>query len=290
MARFLKPFKTRIDIRKTVMDYSLLTAGAIILAVNFDLFLAPYNIAPGGISGLAIIIHHFTGWLPGVTMFALTLPTLALGFYYLGRYRFLVRTSYVTIVVSLGVDILALFLPKGITGDLLLDALYGGILGGIGIGLIYRGGTAPAGTSVISRILNLKTGIPNSQAYLLIDGGIILAAGLVFGWELALYAFVTSFIWGLVADYVLEGPSVIRTAFIITDDPVTVAQALLEHMGIGVTAWAGKGMYTQKEHTTLFCAIKRPDVRIFSEIVNGADPRSFVVITQGHNALRGKLR
>lgn len=280
----------KINLRKVVPDYFLLTIGAMILAINFDIFLAPFNIAPGGISGAAIIIKEFTGWLPGMTMLVLTIPMLVLGFYYLGRFRFLIRAAYVTLVYSLGVDVLATFLPPGVTDDLLLNALYGGVVGGIGIGFIYRGGTSPAGTSVISRLLNLKTGIPNSQVYMMIDGGIILMAGLVFGWEAALYAFVTLFMWGLVADYVLEGPSVVRTAFIVTDEPEDVSQALLNRMGIGVTAWAGKGMFSKTEHTTLFCALNRPDVKILTAIVNEADPRAFVVIMQGHQARGGRLR
>lgn len=278
------------DIRKNIPDYIFLTVGAVILAINFDIFLAPHKIAAGGVSGTTIIIHHFTGWLRGVTALVLTIPMLAVGFRFLGRFRFLVRASYVTIVYSLGIDLMASFLPPGITDDLLLNALYGGVLGGIGTGCVYRGGTTSAGTSVISRVLNLKTGIPNSQAYLMIDGGIILTAGVVFGWEMALYAFVTLFIWGLVADYVLEGPSVIRTAFIITDRPEAVSLAVFRRLGVGVTAWTGKGMFSMADHTTLFCAIKRPDVRMLSSIVSEADPKSFVVIVQGHQAMRGRLK
>lgn len=290
MRQRIKKPKTKINLRKAVPDYLLLTIGAIILAIDFDVFLAPFNIAPGGTSGAAIIINKFTGWLPGLTMLVLTVPMLILGFYYLGRFRFLIRSSYVTLLYSLGIDLMAKYLPPGITDDLLLNALYGGVLGGIGIGFIYRGGTSPAGSSVISRVINLKTGIPNSQVYMLIDGSVILIAGLVFGWEMALYAFVTLFIWGLVADYVLEGPSVVRTAFIVTDEPENVSKALLNRMGIGVTAWAGKGMYTHTEHTTLFCALKRPDVKILTSIVKEIDPRSFVVIAQGHQAMGGRLR
>ena len=290
MSQKFNKLKTKINLRKAVPDYVLLTIGSIILAVDFDVFLAPFNIAPGGTSGAAIIINTFTGWLPGLTMLVLTIPMLILGFYYLGRFRFLIRSSYVTRLYSLGIDLMANYLPPGITDDLLLNALYGGVLGGIGIGFIYRGGTSPAGSSVISRVINLKTGIPNSQVYMLIDGGVILIAGLVFGWEMALYAFVTLFIWGLVADYVLEGPSVVRTAFIVTDEPENVSKSLLNRMGIGVTSWTGKGMYTHTEHTTLFCALKRPDVKILTSIVKEVDPRSFVVIMQGHQAMGGRLR
>ena len=290
MNRKVNKLVGKVNLRKVVPDYFLLTIGSIILAINFDIFLAPFNIAPGGISGAAIIIKEFTAWLPGLTMLLLTIPMLVLGFYYLGRFRFLIRAAYVTVVYSLGVDLLAKCLPPGVTDDLLLNALYGGVVGGIGIGFIYRGGTSPAGTSVISRVLNLKTGIPNSQVYMMIDGGIILIAGLVFGWEAALYAFVTLFMWGLVADYVLEGPSVVRTAFIVTDEPENVSQALLNRMGVGVTAWEGKGMFSKREHTTLFCALNRPDVKILTAIVNEVDPRAFVVIMQGHQARGGRLR
>ena len=185
---------------------------------------------------------------------------------------------------------MAIVLPAGVTKDLLLNALYGGITGGIGIGLIYRGGTSPAGTSVISRVIQLKTGIPNSQVYLLIDGGVILIAGLVFGWEMALYAFVTLFTWGFVADYVLEGPSVVRTVFIVTDLPEKISQVLMDRLGVGVTGWAVKGMYSKTEHTTLFCTVNRSDVNVLKTIVNDADPKAFVVIAQGHQTKGGILR
>ena len=279
------------NFRKILTEYFLLTMGSVVLAVNFDLFLAPFNIAPGGTSGAAIIIHEFTGWPKGLTMLVLTLPMLVIGFFYLGRFRFLVRAFYVTLIYSLGVDGLVMVLPPaGVTHDLLLNALYGGIVGGLGIGLIYRGGTSPAGTSVISRVIQMKTGIPNSQVYIIIDGGVILIAGLVFGWEMALYAFVTLFTWGFVADYVLEGPSVVRTVFIVTDSPEEVSQVLMDRLGVGVTAWAGKGMFSKTEHTTLFSTVNRSDVNLLKAIVNNADPKAFVVIAQGHQTKGGMLR
>ncbi len=280
----------KLDLHKILPEYLLLTIGSAVLAVNFDLFLAPFNIAPGGVSGAAIIIYEFTGWPKGLTMLILTLPMLVIGFFYLGRFRFLVRAFYVTLVYSLGVDGLAIILPVGVTKDLLLNALFGGIIGGVGIGLIYRGGTSPAGTSVISRVIQMKTGIPNSQVYILIDGGVILIAGLVFGWEMALYAFVTLFTWGFVADYVLEGPSVVRTVFIVTDSPDEVSQVLMDRLGVGVTSWAGRGMYSKAEHTTLFSTVNRSDVNILKAIVSDADPKAFVVIAQGHQTKGGILR
>ncbi len=136
----------------------------------------------------------------------------------------------------------------------------------------------------------MKTGIPNSQVYILIDGGVILIAGLVFGWEMALYAFVTLFTWGFVADYVLEGPSVVRTVFIVTDLPAEVSQVLMDRLGVGVTGWAGKGMYSRTEHTILFSTVNRSDVNVLKAIVTDSDPKAFVVIAQGHQSKGGVLR
>jgi uncharacterized membrane-anchored protein YitT (DUF2179 family) len=287
----IKKWLANLNFGKIITDYFILTIGAVILAVNFDLFLAPFNIAPGGVSGTAIIIHEFTGWPMGLTTLILTLPMLIIGFFYLGRFRFLVRAVYVTLVYSMGIDALVIFLPAGgVTQDLLLNALYGGIVGGIGIGLIYRGGTSPAGTSVISRIIQMKTGIPNSQMYMLIDGGVILIAGLVFGWELSLCAFITLFTLGFVADYILEGPSVIRTIFIVTDLPEAVSRVLMDRLGVGVTGWAVNGMFSQTEHTTLFTTVIRSDVNVLKAIVNDEDPKAFVVIAQGHQTKGGVLR
>ncbi|HSR31234.1 MAG TPA: YitT family protein, partial [Anaerolineae bacterium] len=181
-------------------DYFLVTVGALLLAVNMNLFLAPANIAPGGVSGTAIIINHLTGWPIGLTMLVLNVPLVVLGFLYLGRFRFLTRTVYAVLLYTLGVDLLALWLPAGgLTDDVLLNALYGGVVAGLATGMVYRGGGTTAGTGTLSRVFQIKTGLPISQLYVLVDGGVILAAGLVFGWEQALYALITLFVWGIAA-------------------------------------------------------------------------------------------
>ncbi len=277
-------------IKGNVKNYLLLTIGALTLATNINIFLAPANIAPGGVAGIALIINHLTGWPIGATMLVLNIPMLFLGFRYLGRFQFLTRTVYAVLLYNLGVDFLAPWLPAGITDDLLLNTLYSAVLGGVGSGLIYRGRGTSAGTGVLSRVLQLKTGMPLSQLYIVTDGGVIAVMGLVFGWDRALYSLLALFIWGVATDYTLEGPSVVRTAFIVTDQSEIVADALLTRMGIGVTAWAGRGMFTEAEHMVLFCTLSRPDVNTLTGVVTQVDPHAFVVIGQGHQAKGGVLR
>lgn len=279
---------TRMDWRTFWRDLFLLTLGGVILAFNFNIFMAPSNIAPGGIAGLVLIVTRFVDLPNGLTMFLLNLPLMVLGFYYLGRFNFLLRTSYVMLIYNLGIDVVApLVPPGGITDELLLNALYGGVLGGIGIGLVYRGrGTSP-GTNIPSRIVQLKTGIPVSQLYMVVDGSIIVALAVVFGWERALYGLIMLFVWGLSTDYVLEGPSVIRTIFVVTDAPEKVTQAAFERLGVGMTAWSAQGMFTRQPHTVLFCTVSRPDVHTLREAVLQAAPGAFVVVGHGHQVQGG---
>lgn len=279
------------DLRSMARSFFLLTLGAVLMALNLDLFLAPFNIAPGGTSGLAIIINHFTGWRIGLILLLLSLPLLWLGFRHLGRFRFLARTSYVLVLYSFGVDFLAQLPPmRGIAEDVFLNAIFAGIVGGIATGLVLRGGGSPPGTGILGRVIQVKTGIPVSQVYLMTDGVVVLLAGLVFGFESALYALVAIFIWGLAADYVLEGPSVVRTAFIITDKGQEVSAALFRRFGVGVTAWPSEGMFTGTAHTVLFSTISRPDATSLRTVVAEADPKAFVVVGHGHQASGGVLR
>ena len=271
-------------------NFFLLSLGSIISAINVNLFLAPAKIAPGGVSGTAIIIQEFTGWPIGLMIFLMNIPLLYLGFRNLGRFQFLSRTMYVVVLTSVCIDLFAQWMPpEGITDDLLLNSLYAAVIGGISNGLVYRGQGTAGGTSILGRILQLKTGIPISQVYLFTDGIIVLLAGLVLGWELALYALITLYLWGVVSDQVLEGPSVVRTAFIVTDRPEDITSAVFNRLGLGITAWPARGMFTEEQHTVLFCTINRPDMPVLRQMVTEIDPYAFVVIGHGHQAIGGVM-
>ncbi|HRV96407.1 MAG TPA: YitT family protein [Anaerolineae bacterium] len=272
-------------------SYLFLTIGTLLVVASFDIFMRRTNIAPGGVMGLALIVNHLTGLALGTATLLLQIPMLILGFYFLGRFHFLVTTWYVTLLYGFCLDYFTGWLPQqGLTDDLLLNTLYGGVLGGIGLGLIFLGRGAFAGTGIISRIIQLKTGLPITQLYMMVDGGIIFMQGLFFGWEIALYALLMLFIYGLATDYMLEGPSVIRTVFIITTHPEEISRALFERLGVGITGWDSKGMYTHTEKTTLFCTVYRPDIALVKVVVGQVDPGAFVVIGQGHQASGGVLR
>ena len=272
-----------------------LILGSLIAALAYALFLVPFNISPGGVSGISIIVNHFTGWSIGTLYLVLNIPLMILGFFHLGRWQFLSRTLVAVVTFSLATDFFIDWLPTWldqfpITDDVLLNTLYGGIIGGIGAGLVYRSGGTLAGTGVTGRIIQRKTGVPLSQVFLYTDGIIIVIAGLVFGWEIALYSMLALFINGAASDYTLEGPSVVRTATIITDQPEAVNRALLERLNRGVSQWEITGAYTGRNHTMLMCTVYRSRVNDLKRIVAEVDGKAFVVIGTAQQALGSSFR
>lgn len=263
----------------------LLTVGTLVGAVAVNLFFEPYSIAPSGVSGLAVILNHLIGMPIGLVILLGNIPIQLLALRTLGGWRVVASTVYVVVLYGLAIDLTApLFPQQGITEDRLLAALFGGILGGIAGGLIYRAGGTFGGTSTLARILQKHLGTPLNSTYLYTDTAVVLLAGLVFGWEGALYAIVAIFVDGTLADYVLDGPSTIRTAIVITDQPEAVAQAVMTRLGRGVTLWQGTGMYTGLPRAVLFVTVLRPQVGELRALVFAADPQAFVVIGQGHTA------
>lgn len=268
----------------------LIVIGAVLAGAGFSLFQVPYNIAAGGVSGIAILINHFTGW-PIATMYLImNIPLFVVGFFYLGRWRFLFSTALAVLLFTVTTGFFDQYLPTllpewPITDNILLSAIYAGLVGGIGGGLLYLAGATLGGTAIIGRIIQVKTGLSLSQIYLFVDGAIVLAAGVIFGWEIALYAMLTLLLSGQAADFVLEGPSRARTAMVVTTQPQPITQALIAELGRGVSSWEAVGGYTGEPRTIVMCTIYRPQVGDLKRVVATHDPHAFVIIGTTQQAL-----
>ena len=267
-------------------DYGLITAGAILQALSIRLFLVPAGLVNGGISGLSQIINHYTGFPIGLMILIGNLPLFVIGWRFLGGRRFAMRTAYAVIAISVFTDLLVFFLPQdGLTKDLVLNTLYGGVTSGIGYGLVYRGQGTSGGSDILARILNNWRGISISQSYLLTDSLVMFMGGLVYSWENALYAIVMLYISGIAAEVSTEGSNVVRTALIITNNPQPVTQQILENMERGLTLLSGRGAYTGAERSVLYCVVARSEVNQLKALVREADSRAFIVIGQAHEVL-----
>jgi uncharacterized membrane-anchored protein YitT (DUF2179 family) len=257
----------------------------ILQALSMVLFYIPGNLAAGGVSGIAQLIGNVTGWPVGTLYIVLNVPLLALGWRYLGGRRFLTRTIFAVLGYSIALDVLTVLLPQnGLTSDSILNALYGGVIGGIGVGLVLRGQGTTGGTDILVRVLNIWRGIPYSQTYIATDVFVVLMAGLSFGWTLALYAVVAMYVGGIAAEFAAEGVRTTRTVMIITTNPQPVAQRVLDELQRGITMWQGTGMYSGQERQILLCAVSRAEVNPIKAIVHEADPQAFVVIGEAYEA------
>lgn len=267
-------------------DYALIVVGCLLQALAIRLFLVPANLVGGGISGISQLINHYTGWPIGLMVFLGNMPLFVLGWYHLGGKRFAMRTGVAIVSVSLFIDLLAVYLPdQGVTQDLVLNTLYGGLISGIGFGLVYRGQGTSGGSDILARFLNHWKGVPISQSYMLTDAVVMFGAGLTFSWENALYALVMLYVSGIVAEAVTEGSNVVRTVLIITDNPQPVTQTILHEMERGVTEVKGTGAYTGSDRTVLFVVVSRSEVVQVKALVKEADPKAFMVIGQAHEVL-----
>ncbi len=271
--------------KNSLRDYAYILAGALVQALAMRLFLVPAQLVSGGISGAAQLINHYTNWPIGLMVLIGNAPLFFLGWQYLGGPRFALRTAISIVAFSFFTDFLIIFIPGGVVDDLVLNCLYGGVMLGVGLGLVYRGKGTSGGTDILGRIINHRFGISVSQSYLMTDTAVILAAGFVFGWANALYALVTTYVSGLAAEMVLEGSTVYRTAMIVSACPETVAREIMDDMERGVTILPGTGGYTGQVRPVLYCVITRAEVSQLKEIVQKADSGAFMVIGQAHEAL-----
>ncbi len=272
--------------RKNLQEYLLIILGALIQALSMRLFLIPAQLVSGGISGLAQIVNTYTAWPIGLMVFLGNVPLFVIGWRFLGGLRFAKRTALSIFLFSVFTDGLVLILPGGgLTNDLVLNSLYGGIMLGIGLGLVYRGQGTSGGSDILGRVLNHRLGISISQAYMITDTLVVLGGGFAFGWEKALYGLLVIYVSGLAAEAASEGSSVFRTALIITSFPDRVAGSVLEVLERGVTILPGTGAYTGQERPVLYIVVTRSEVNQLKELVREIDPRAFMVIGQAHEAL-----
>jgi uncharacterized membrane-anchored protein YitT (DUF2179 family) len=270
-------------VRRIVLGYAGVLAGVVITAFGVSFFLIPARIAAGGVSGLATVIYHVAGFPAGVTMLLLNIPLFILSWRILGT-MFGARTLFGTVTLSIFVDLFNRWAVP-ITEDLVLAALYGGIISGIGLGIAFRFGGSTGGTDMAAQLVARFFPTSVGQALLLVDGAVILLAGAVFGWELAMYALIAVFVSTKTIDFVQEGQSYAKACLIISDHPEAIGEAIMEKLERGVTSLQGKGMYTKQGKEVLLVIVSRLEIASIKRIVAEIDPRAFVIIHDVHEVL-----
>lgn len=269
-------------------DLALIIVGSAIFAVGVDSFEIPNGLAAGGITGLATVFHALAQTI-GVNL-PVGIQTIVMNVLLLllviktGNRGYIVRTIIGILACGVLTDALAPFVPVLGQNDLLLCALWGGVITGVGLGLVFRTGGNTGGTDIISQFVARKASIPMGTAIIIVDGIVIALSAPVFSVENALYAAVAMYICGKVIDTVVDGPRSERAAYIISEKHAQIASAILYELDRGCTELQARGLWSGEDRPVIFCVLGRSQVPLLKEAVAQIDPEAIVIISEVHEA------
>ena len=262
-----------------------LTVGPFVAAFALEIFLVPNNIIDGGIVGISIILSYLTKINLGLLIFIINIPFFFLAFNKIGK-KFVLQTFYAIGMLSLALNFFTTH-EHPVTHDLLLSTVFGGIILGAGVGLVLKNEGSLDGTEIMSLVLSKKFGFSVGEWIMLFNIFIYGAAGIVFGWNKAMYAVLTYFIAFRVIDVVLEGLNSAKSIEVISEKATEIGQELLEKLDIGVTYLKGIGAYSGTEKTLIYCVVSRLELAKMKDIIKIENLcRDFVVGSETVHALR----
>lgn len=269
-----------LNIRKTILDYLMILIGSLMMASALMLFLIPNKVNAGGVSGVATIFYHTLNIPAGLTMLLMNIPLFLLGIYFFGK-KFGLKTVTGIVATSLFSDLIDKGLGLGaLTDNKILATVYGGLLLGVGLGIIFRGRGTTGGSDIIARIINKFTHISLGWSFMIIDTGVIVLTGLIFkDVELVLFCLISLGISSKVVDIMVEGLTSEKAIMIISDRWETVSYRIMKEVHRGVTGLDSHGMFTNKERKTLWTVVATRQVEEIRRIVRQEDPDAFMTVS-----------
>lgn len=271
-------FEQKKTWKRRILDYLMITVASFLYAVAVSLFLDPNSLAPGGVTGIAIILNRLSGLETGTWVLIINIPIIILGMWKFGLH-FILSTLYCTAATSFFINLLA---TLGVaTEDRFLAALVGGALMAVGIGLVFKAGATTGGTDIIVKLLRLRfPHLKTGSLFLITDATIVTASAFVFkDLDVALYAGLVVFVNSVLLDVVLYGRDGAKLIFIISDAHASITKRLLEELDIGVTYISGTGAYSGKEKSVIMCVMKKQISAQVEVIVREEDPDAFMIVT-----------
>lgn len=268
--------------KNTIMEYLYVIAGAAIVAVGFNAFLFPNQVASGGVSGISTILHGIFGWNAGIVQYAFNIPLFIAGVLVLGK-KFGVKSLVGTLALPFFVILTEDW--NAWTYTPLLGALFGGIFVGLGIGLVFKGKASTGGTDLLAQIITKYTGLSLGTSVLLIDGIIAISAAIVFDIEKGLYALIGLYVTTKTIDIIQLGFSQSKMVYIITDKQDDIRDAVFKEIDRGVTKIPAVGGYTGNEKPVLMVVVYQTEFTKLKQIVQTVDPSAFVIVSDAYEVV-----
>ena len=277
-----KPFT-----KKWFLSYSLIIIGSFILASAFVLFITPYKIVPGGVYGISIVLHYLIGTPVGMMALCFDIPLTIIGMKVLGpRFGFKTVLGFsLTAVFNDSLTLIWGFEPL-VKGDALLSSIFGGLLCGLGLGLIFKSKATSGGSDIIAAIIAKYTKLPIGQLMIMVDSVIVLIGLFVFrDWKIPLYSWIVIFITGKVIDGVLEGINYEKSLFIISDKHEEIRDKIINGLNRGGTIIEGRGMFNMADRKVIFTVVSRRELVILEEYIQQIDPKAFLTVLDASEIL-----
>ena len=279
--------KNTHHVLKLIYKLAFIFAGSVIAAVGLEIFLVPNNIIDGGIVGISIIASYLSDIPLGVFTFVLSLPFLFIGYKQIGK-SFVIYSLFSITTFSVFVSILHPI--PGLTNDVLLATVFGGIILGAGVGLILRNGASLDGTEIVAIILNKRTLLSVGQVVMVLNIFIFSAAALVLGWDRALYSMLAYFVAHKAIDIVMEGFDEAKAVIVVSDYGEEIAEAITSSLGRGVTFLDGRGGFSKDKKTILYSVVTRLEISKLRSIIDDTDENAFVTINDVSDVMGGKRK
>lgn len=272
---------------KTILTYLWITIASIVYALGFNWCYAPNHIGFGGITGVGQIINAVLPWAPiGTVVILLNIPLFILGWKFIGGHL-LVTSLYAMFVSSVAIDAMNAVYVFPPMEDTMLATLYGGVIMGLSLGVVFLQGATTGGTDLIARLLKLKMAwLPMGKLLMGIDLVVIVAVAAAFGnINSALYGVVALYLSSKVMDLVLYGLDTAKVAYIISDRHQEIAAKLVRDLDRGVTILHGEGAYSGQEKQVLMCAFKQRQIVSMKQMVKELDPAAFLIVCDAHDVM-----
>lgn len=263
-----------------MLKITYLIIGCIICALSYAVFLIPHQIVPGGVTGIAMILHFLYQSPVGIIAIILNIPLFIIAIRVLGvgfGFKSLIAIFFTNLLIDFFVYSARITTP---TQNTVLAALYGGLLLGLGLGLIFRGEASTGGTDIVGQILNRYTNMSVGMWIMVVDFVVITLAGITTrSVELALLGYLALFLSSKIIDLVLEGMDYARAAFVISEKHTEIIDEIYDKMKRGVTILEGRSSYTKKERPVVMCVITKRETTFFKSLIKNIDEKAFVILT-----------
>ena len=277
-----------INWKKTVYEYLMIVVGSFIMAAGFVIFISPFKLAPGGVYGIAITLHYLTNFLPiGVFALCMDIPLFLIGTWILGR-KFGAKTlvgifslsGFTTLLENLyGYEPL-------VTEDYFLASVFGGVLLGIGLGLIFKARATSGGTDIVAMIINKYHKISVGKLIIYVDTAVVFIGLAAFqDWRIPLYSWVTIFITGKIIDMMIEGVGSEKAVYIISEHYDKIRDKIINEMNRGGTYLNGEGMYNGNEKKIIYTIVDRKELILLQRYVHEIDPNAFMTVVESTETL-----